>query len=59
MKFKHKIKKKQTQSLRDEPGSFASEVGVLPTERIGNISNMEYIIDIKIENMLYGLWEKF
>ena len=37
-----------------EPVSFGSVAGALPTELLGNISTVEYFINIKIENMLYG-----
>ena len=45
--------------VRVEPRAFGSVVGALPTELLGDISNLEYFINIKIENMLYGLWENF
>ena len=45
--------------VRVEPRAFGSVVGALPTELLGHISNLEYFINIKIENMLYGLRENF
>ena len=45
--------------VRVEPRAFGSVVGALPTEVLGDISNLEYFINIKIENMLYGLRENF
>ena len=41
--------------MRFEHGDFV--VGALPIELLGNISTTEYLINIKIENMLYGLLE--
>ena len=45
--------------VRVEPGAFDSVVGALPTELLGNISTLEYFINIKIENMFYVLGENF
>ena len=42
-----------------EPGASGSVVGALKTVLYGIISKMEYYINLKIENMLYGLWENF
>ena len=40
-----------------EPGDFGFVVGAQPTELLRNKSIKEYLINIKIENMLYGLCE--
>ena len=46
--------------MRVEPEAFSSVVGALPIpELLGYISNMEYLINVKIENMLHGLGGKF
>ena len=45
--------------MKVELGAFGSVVGELQTELLWNISTLEYFINIKIENMLYGLWENF
>ena len=42
--------------MRVELGAFGSVVGSLPIELLGNVTIMEYLINITIENMLYGLW---
>ena len=42
--------------VRVEPGVFGSLVRALPTELLGNILTMEYLINV---NMLYGLSETF
>ena len=44
-------------TARVEPEAFGSVVGALPIEVLWNISTREYLINIKIKNMLYGLWE--
>ena len=54
---KNEIKKK-TPMGRVEPGAFESVVSSLPMELLENISTVEYLINIKMENMFYGLWEK-
>ena len=41
--------------MRVEPEAFGSVAGALPIELLRNISTMEYLINIKIEDMLYGL----
>ena len=45
--------------MRVEPAAFGSEAGAIPTELLGNIFTMEYFINMKIENMLYGHWENY
>ena len=50
---------KKPPTVKVELGAFGSVVGALQTELLGNISTLEYFINIKIENMLYGLWENF
>ena len=57
--FNSKKKIKKTSEMRVEQGAFGSVAGVLPIELHGNISFMQYLIKIKIENILYGLWENF
>ena len=52
--YKNEIKKK-TPTGTVEPGAFGSVVIALPMQVLGNISFMEYFINIKIENMFYGL----
>ena len=42
---------------RVKPGSFGSVVGALPNELLGKISTTEYLINMNIQNMLYGLWK--
>ena len=51
------MKKKKIPTVRVEPKTFGSVVSALPIKLLGNISNLEFLINIKIENMLYGLWE--
>ena len=60
--FLNKILKKKFKTPpkeRVEAGAFTSVFGSLSSELFGNLSNMEYFIHIKMENMLYGLWENF
>ena len=46
--------------MRVEPGAFSSVFEALPIPDLpGYISNMEYLINIKIENMLHGLGGNF
>ena len=49
-----KLKKKKPPIGIFNPGAFGCVVFALPMELLGNISNMEYIIKIKVGNMLYG-----
>ena len=53
--LKKKLRQKPPR-VRVELGAFGSVVGALTIELLGNISTMEYLININIENMLYGLW---
>ena len=53
--FLNEIKKNPTVTV--ESGAFVVVAGVLPMELLGYILIIEYLICIKIENMLYGLWE--
>ena len=45
--------------MRVVPGVFDTVVGALPIELLGNMSTMGYLINIKIEDMLYELWGNF
>ena len=53
--LKKKLLKKPPK-VRVKPGTFGSSAGALPIELHvqENISFMQYLITIKIENMLYG-----